>query len=375
LNLLARRKIGKQNVFLVDSRQRHKGVHGIEAFLEKQLLLRSVAANNRRLAKIFGQHLRLFFLHFDDFNRMTRRNKHFGKIKGRFAAAENHNVLGLLFKHGNIFKEFCYFGRGTHNAYTVAAVKLKITVGNVNLLTALNNADKHKGLVFFPQIAQLKPLKTGIGLKTKLDHFKIPSRKTVDLDGGGQLENIEHLVSRHHFGVHGHGKPQLLTHKIKIFPVIFGISYAGNGVGGAHLFAHKAAQHIKLVGTRGSHNKVCPLGRSLTKGSAVGSVAANAYDVIDVRYFGYNVRILVDCHNIVTLGNKTGNNRRADFSAAYNKNVHTQNTLLSFISCILYYFLPSFCSDLEFCFGIYNFPTRKLTKVAGRMWGKKQNRR
>ena len=84
-------------------------------------------------------------------------------------------------------------------------------------------------------------------------------------------------------------------------------------MGGAHLFAHKAAQHIKLVGTRGSHNKVCPLGRSLTKGSAVGSVAANAYDVIDVRYFGYNVRILVDCHNIVTLGNKTGNNRRADF--------------------------------------------------------------
>ena len=183
-------------------------------------------------------------------------------------------------------------------------MKFKVSVGNINLLTALNHAYKHESLVFIPKIAKLYPFYARIVLKAKLYHFKVSSGKTVHLNRRRQFENIGHLMSRHHFGVNGHGKTKLLAHKIEIFTVVFGISYTDDCMGSSHLFAHKAAEHIKLIRAGGRNNKIGPFDRRLSESSAIGTVSAHPDNIINICYFGNNVGISVHGYNIVSLAHQ-----------------------------------------------------------------------
>ena len=135
-------------------------------------------------------------------------------------------------------------------------------------------------------------------------------------------------MGSHHLRVQSHGKTQLLAHKIEIFPVVFGISYAGYGVLGTHFSAHKASQHIKLVRAGGRHKQIGLFHRGFPQCSAIGAVSANPDDIIDVGDFGYNVGIGVHNHHIVSLAYKAGDHRCSDFSATDNNNIHTRNSLL-----------------------------------------------
>ena len=307
-----RREYRHEHIFLVDSGERNEGIDGVEPLLKKKLLLRAVALYDHRLRERVCKLDASFRILLDDLHGYSYVGKHLRKIVRRAASSHYHDVFSLAAKHSDGFQKLLYIRGRCRKPDLVSAFQFKISVGDVHLVAALNGTHKKADLVFIAQLVKLHSVKLGIGTELDLDHFEIAAREVLDLHRRGKLQYVEHILRAEQFGIYRHRKLELLTHKSETSVVILRISDTGDRVLRPHLLCDKAAQHIHFVGTR----------RGDKKGLAVRAVSANSHDIVYIRYFGYDVRIVVYCDDVLTLCDKAFEDRRAYLSAARNDYFH-----------------------------------------------------
>ena len=188
---------GDEDVFLIHAGEGCEGVHGFQAFLQQDFLLRAVAADDHRTGQLFADLLALLAVLVDDLDAGAAGQQHLGKVKAHAAGAEDHNAPGLLLHQAHHAQELLDFrGRcGKFNA--VAAFQSEGAVRDADIVAALHRTDQEFGLlVLLAQLHQLHAAQGGILAHDQLHHFKVAAGEILDLDRAGKLEHmVEFLCS------------------------------------------------------------------------------------------------------------------------------------------------------------------------------------
>ena len=219
-------------------------------------------------------------------------------------------------------QQLLQFRRVGGDADLVAALQHKITVGDIHLVTALYHTHQHMSFVFFAQFVQPQTAQHRVVFQPQLDHLEIAARKGFDLNRRREFQDVEQLLRRQKFRIDGHRQPQLLAHKAERTIVVFGVADARDGMGSAHFFRHKAAQHIQLIRAGHRHKQLGFLHSGFAQCFAIRAVAAHTDHIIDVGDSVQHSGVSIDRCDIVPLCYQTVDNGRADLAASGHQNIH-----------------------------------------------------
>lgn len=121
--------------------------------------------------------------------------------------------------------------------------------------------------------------------------------------------------------------PRLLFDELQLMAV-GRIAHTGNGVAVACLFGKHAAQQVQLIRAGNGNEHIRLFDPRLIQGGNGSAVAHNAHYVIGLTDVLYPGLVSVDDRNIMALFTELPRQRCADFTAAHQNDLHTNNSSL-----------------------------------------------
>ena len=210
-------------------------------------------------------------------------------------------MLRLLAQDAHVAQQVLYLCGRCGQPYLIPVAEDEITVGDIDLTVALNDADKKALAVSVTQFAERQPAQCGIAVQYQLYHLKAAPRKRLYLDDRRELENVEQLSCRELFGVDSHREPELLTQKAEALVVVFGVADTRDGLDLSELARYKAAEHVYLIRAGCGNENVRLLYPGFVKRQAINAVSAHLVNTRLAAVVAERIRNCLNVSDVVAL--------------------------------------------------------------------------
>ena len=166
--------------------------------------------------------------------------------------------------------------------------------------------------------------------QSKLDEPDAPVRKSVDLAGAGEAQQVRDLTRCRHFRVDDGRDADLLLDEVQLVAVRR-VAYTGDGVAVARLLREHAAQQVQLIRAGDRDKHVGFFNSGFGQGVDGGAIAHNAHHVVGLAQVLHAGLVRVDDRYVVALLAELPRQRCADLAAAHQNDLHSRK-FLSFSS-------------------------------------------
>ncbi len=169
------------------------------------------------------------------------------------------------------------------------------------------------------------PRQRGTGIHRDGHDLHSPLGKGFPLEEGWKLEQLVGLVGGGEFGVHRHGKPQLLPHGDELVGILR-VADPGDGVLGTQLFGRETGEQVQLIQAGGGDEESGFPGSGLPQDRHGCAVARYRHHVQLFNALAEYLGVGVDDGDVVPLRRELGGQGGAYLAVAHDDDVHSVST-------------------------------------------------
>ena len=317
----------QNDVRLVQTGQRHKGVHLGDALLAQQLGVRAVPVDDQHAGELLAHFLAAGRIAVDDGDALLDVLQLLDEVVGHPACADDHDIVCLLLKEVQPAEEGLKVpGRGGQ-IDLIPRLQRKGTGGYDRLTAACDRTDQDLDADVAVEVCQLQADQRVVLGQAVFDQLKPLAAELLALDGRGEAQHPRDLAGGGLFRVDDHRQAQLIAHKAQLL-LILRVADTSNGVLRAELFRHKAGKDVDLIAGGRGNQKIRTVLERLLLDLIAATVAGHAAHIIDVYNILDQVRVLVDNDNVIVFRRKLGGQGTADFAKADDHDSHTNAPFL-----------------------------------------------